>query len=297
MSDGSFWPRICIVTPSYNQGKFIEETIRSVLLQGYPNLEYIVIDGGSTDGSTEVIEKYSRWIKYWVSEKDEGQSDAVNKGFCKATGKIYAYINSDDVYLSGAFSHVASTFGRELEKKRIIAFSGYSFYENGRVETQMAHTRPASLSVWLSSEYSLFQQGVFWTRTLHEAVGEFNQDLHFCFDKEFFLKAVFRYGKYYSDRERKIAKFRLHRYAKTSIMQDTMWDENRLIWGRISKDSYYKEILRREERGREYLHAMNGVFVEKNNGKALRELMRIAIKWPGNVPTRFFMGAVKRRVI
>src|SRR5687767_11548136 len=92
---GSDWPRITIVTPSFNQAQFLEETIRSVLLQGYPNLEYIIIDGGSTDKSVDIIKKYEQWLAYWVSEPDRGQSDAINKGFEKATGEVFAWINSD----------------------------------------------------------------------------------------------------------------------------------------------------------------------------------------------------------
>src|SRR5665811_68289 len=95
--DGSSWPPITIITPSYNQGQFIEETIRSVLLQGYPNLEYVIIDGGSSDGSLEVIQKYSPWLAHWVSEPDGGQSQAINKGFARAHGEVIAWLNSDDV--------------------------------------------------------------------------------------------------------------------------------------------------------------------------------------------------------
>src|SRR5881392_2746444 len=90
------WPRISIVTPSFNQGQYIEETIRSVLLQGYPNLEYVIIDGGGTDNTGEIIKKYEPWITYWESEKDRGQSHALNKGFKKATGDILAWLCSDD---------------------------------------------------------------------------------------------------------------------------------------------------------------------------------------------------------
>ena len=98
MLDGSEWPKISIVTPNYNYGQFIEETIRSVLLQGYPNLEYIIIDGASTDNSVEVIKKYEPWLAYWVSEKDHGQTDAINKGFTKCTGDLFVWLNSDDAY-------------------------------------------------------------------------------------------------------------------------------------------------------------------------------------------------------
>ena len=98
MPDGRSWPKISIVTPSYNQGEFLEETIRAVLLQNYPNLEYFIMDGGSTDNSVEIIKTYKPWLTYWVSEKDKGQADAINKGFERVTGDILAWLNSDDTY-------------------------------------------------------------------------------------------------------------------------------------------------------------------------------------------------------
>jgi glycosyltransferase involved in cell wall biosynthesis len=105
---------VSIVTPSFNQAQFIEATIRSVLLQGYPNLEYIIIDGGSTDGSVEIIRKYEDSIAYWVSERDQGQSDAINKGFCRASGKILAWLNSDDLYLPGAITRAVGYLEEHL---------------------------------------------------------------------------------------------------------------------------------------------------------------------------------------
>jgi glycosyltransferase involved in cell wall biosynthesis len=107
MPDGKTWPRISIVTPSYNQGQFIEEAIRSVLLQGYPDLEYIIIDGGSTDQTVEVIKKYEPWLAYWVSEPDKGQSHAINKGLEKGTGELFNWHNSDDVLAPDSLATLA----------------------------------------------------------------------------------------------------------------------------------------------------------------------------------------------
>lgn len=110
MPDGCEWPLISVVTPSYNQGQFIEETIRSVLLQGYPNLEYIIIDGGSTDNTIEIIKKYEQYLAYWVSEPDRGQSHALNKGFHKATGQLIGWQNADDFYYPNAFTYLSETY-------------------------------------------------------------------------------------------------------------------------------------------------------------------------------------------
>ena len=115
MPDGRQWPRISVVTPSFNQGQFIEEAIRSVLLQGYPNLEYIVVDGGSTDASIDIIRRYTPWISSWFSERDDGQSDAINKGLGVATGEIVSWLNSDDLVTPDALQNVAVRFAQENE--------------------------------------------------------------------------------------------------------------------------------------------------------------------------------------
>src|ERR1700687_1276429 len=112
-------PKLSVVMPSFNQRQFIERSILAVLNQNYPNREFIIIDGGSRDGTVDVIKKYERYLAFWVTEPDEGQSDALNKGFSHATGEIYGWLNSDDLYMPGAFKHVADAFAMN-PRKRIV---------------------------------------------------------------------------------------------------------------------------------------------------------------------------------
>src|SRR5688572_1860787 len=113
--EGDRWSRVSVITPSFNQGRFIEETIRSILLQGYPNLEYFIMDGGSTDGSVEIIQKYSPWLSYWVSQNDNGQSDAINQGLRLASGDFATWVNSDDLLAKNALLEHASRIGFALD--------------------------------------------------------------------------------------------------------------------------------------------------------------------------------------
>lgn len=187
MPDGRPWPKISIVTPSYNQGQFIEETIRSVLLQGYPNLEYIIIDGGSTDNSVEIIKKYSSWLTYWISEPDQGQSHAINKGFEKATGEIYAWLNSDDKYLLGAFKSV-SEWAVANPGTGAFAGSAQRIDRNGRV---VFERRPPGLSFeeilnW--NRHYLPQASCFFRRDAWQQCGPLDEALHFQMDYDFWLK-------------------------------------------------------------------------------------------------------------
>ena len=182
-------PKISIVTPSFNQGQFLEQTIQSVLGQNYPNLEYIIVDGGSTDNSKEIIQKYQSQISYWVSEPDKGQSDAINKGFNRATGEILAWINSDDYYLPGALFFMASA----------IKEHGDGFYFGNCIHFR--ETADNAFKAWgsdvigASQKYKLqsfdyvIQPSSFWTMDVWKRVGEVRSDLHFGFDWEWFLRA------------------------------------------------------------------------------------------------------------
>ena len=187
VDDGSSWPRISIVTPSFNQGEFLEETIRSVLLQGYPEIEYIVIDGGSTDASVDIIKKYERWLTYWVSEPDKGQSHAINKGFAKASGEIYAYINSDDFYCPGALGAIAPIFAKDPE---IHLVAGECIiFDQDTIKQIFSPWWPENMDHFLRPFGSTFAQPAsFWSKDIYDQVGGFDESLHLCFDREFFLK-------------------------------------------------------------------------------------------------------------
>lgn len=195
MPDGK-WPRISIVTPSYNQGRFIEETIRSVLLQGYPNLEYIIIDGGSTDGSVDIIRKYHDELAYWVSEPDRGQAHAINKGFLRATGDIFGWVNSDDYYYPGVFQVIARAL---VEHPKVELVHGYEHHvdKNGRVIKEVFPALRDARAATLYVGKPLLQLTCFWRSGAHRAIGELNEMLRNHLDYEFLLRLSYRYSSMY----------------------------------------------------------------------------------------------------
>lgn len=189
MSDGTPWPKISIVTPSYNQGHFIEETIRSVLLQDYPNLEYIIIDGDSCDNSVEIIKKYSKHISYWVSEPDRGQAHAINKGISWAHGDIMAWLNSDDIYLPKCFDKVTEAFRQHPEAD--VVYGDHIFIDSEGKEILRKREIPVDFKIMLFGRNHVAQPTVFWRRGVLERVGLLDETLHYALDWEWW----FRMGK------------------------------------------------------------------------------------------------------
>ncbi|MDZ7296061.1 MAG: glycosyltransferase [candidate division KSB1 bacterium] len=188
MPDGRPLPRLSIVTPSYNKAQFIEETIRSVLLQGYPDFEYIIVDGGSTDGTVEIIRKYEPWLARWVSEPDRGQSNAVNKGILMATGEILYWLNADDMCMPRAFERVAHVFVRE-PSVRLLTGQAMVVDKNGRPLRPMA----ASFTSW--EDYalrrcSIYQVSTFFRKGVFKELGGLDESLHFSMDRELFLRVT-----------------------------------------------------------------------------------------------------------
>ena len=214
------WPKITIVTPSYNQAQFLEETIRSVLLQGYPNLEYIIMDGGSTDQSVEIIKNYEPWLTFWVSEKDNGQADAIYRGFERAAGELIGWLNSDDLLLPGALFAFADYYlenpGTELMVGGCVLIDEGNRVLRGKRGFPRFSFGPAmkhNSLLWAAFDYH--QPATLWRRDVFFEVGGFDRGLFFCFDYDLYLKLTKRRSG--ESIKRMVAAFRIHAESKTSL--------------------------------------------------------------------------------
>jgi glycosyltransferase involved in cell wall biosynthesis len=185
------WLRVSIVTPSYNQGQFIEETIRSVLLQGYPDLEYIIIDGGSTDGSVEIIRKYEPWLAYWVSEPDRGQSHAINKGIARASGEMLFWLNSDDLVMPGAFSTVAGLFVQNPQVRMVTGQARVIDAQGQQIG--VLRSRFTSWADYATRKCTIRQVATFFDRALFDELGMINESFDYCMDADLLLRFTRKY--------------------------------------------------------------------------------------------------------
>lgn len=218
--------RISIVTPSFNQGQFIEDTIQSVLNQEYENLEYIIIDGGSTDDSVAIIKNYESRLTYWVSEKDRGQTHAINKGFELATGDVIAWLNSDDVYCDGALHSVSEYFENNPDCQWL---AGNLLYMDaiGKVYTRKYPNSSPLLEK--SVMFSVYQPSVFLRKSILTSIGYPREDFHMTMDLEWFCRIAQKYPLIIIDKD--IAKFRCHADSKSSSAPNSM-----------NQKLYHKEI-------------------------------------------------------
>jgi len=216
------WPKLTIVTPSFNQGQFIEQTIRSILLQNYPNLEFIVIDGGSTDETIDILEKYSRWISYWQSEKDNGQSQAINFGFSLASGNYFAWLNSDDYYLKEVFARVVDAF-LKTGSKFIYGYCFNYYLDSKKYEL----VRILPFRDFFIKIPGLLQPSTFWSAQIHQPVWE---ELHCSLDFELWLRLVKGNKRRLIRQPLSVAN--VHGDAKThDPRMKAKWDEDHLkIW-------------------------------------------------------------------
>jgi glycosyltransferase involved in cell wall biosynthesis len=224
MPDGKKWPKISIVTPSYNQGQFLEETIRSVLLQNYPNLEYVIMDGGSADNSVEIIKKYEKHLSYWISEKDKGQTDAIQRAFEKATGEIIGWINSDDYFMPNALSTVAKEFSKQPDIELLIG--GYLVIRASGKKICKYYSFPQSFESLLCAGQLFGQMASFWKRDVFFSVGGLDCTLRFCFDYDLFLRLILKKNPHGINKI--LAAYRLHQSSKSSLIWEKVGNKEKI---------------------------------------------------------------------
>ncbi len=214
-------PLVSIVTPSYNQAHFIEETIQSVLGQDYPLIEYIIVDGGSTDGSAEIIQRYADRLGWWVSERDQGQTDAINKGFARAKGEILAWINSDDTYLPQAVSQAVAALQAHPLASMVYGDANL-IDEHGAVLGKFP-ARQTDYRRLRQGYVHIPQQAAFFRADLWRKVGPLDPTFYFAMDYDLWVRLAGQAPLVYTPQL--WANFRLHQTGKSVVSDDRCWPE------------------------------------------------------------------------
>ncbi|GAB4453767.1 MAG: glycosyltransferase family 2 protein [Anaerolineae bacterium] len=257
-------PTISIVTPSYNQAAFIEATIQSVLAQNYPHTEHLVVDGGSADGTLDILQKYERWLR-WRSAPDRGQADAINQGFRQATGDIVAWLNSDDIYLPGALQAVARFFTQNPSVD--LLYGDYCFIDDQGSTVLRRREIPFDFNILLYGLDYIGQPTVFFRRYLLARFGYLDESLHYGLDWEYWLRLASG-GARFAYLPRYLAATRLHAAAKTITAPPRMHAEHRRI-----REAYW--ATRRFQSPR--LHALHAALLNKIY-RAKRQLLKLRLR-------------------
>lgn len=236
-------PKISVVTPSFNQGEFIERTIKSLIDQNYPNLEYIIIDGGSTDETCDIIKKYSAYINYWVSEKDSGQTHAINKGLSKITGDYWAILCSDDTYEPGTLHKIAKIF---KEKNSIdVIYGNCNFINSDDLITRRKYPGEFNREKLLKNNY-LYQPSIFLKSWILKEFGFLDEKLNYAMDYEYWIRisksAKFFYANLF------FSNYRLHTNSKSMFAINGMAKECKLVkikngYGNKAYFDYYQFLF------------------------------------------------------
>jgi len=268
-----------IITPSLNQSQYLEKTIKSIQRQTYKNFEHIVVDGGSTDGTIEILKKYSNKIK-WISEKDKGQTNAINKGLKMAKGEIVAYLNSDDLYEKDTLETVVNFFSKN--SKAMIVYGKAKFIdEKGRFLGYYETQEPTLKNLF--KECVISQPTVFFRKKLLEEIGYFDESLNYVMDYDYWIRVAKKYRFYFIDKV--LAATRLHKDTKTSKDKIKVFEEILKVlkknYGKVSDEAVF-----------------NYVYLLDDNPKGIiKEAIKIYKKYhqmPGLVGIRYFFIFLKQ---
>ncbi len=237
-------PRISIVTPSYNQAPFLERTIKSVLDQRYPCLEYIIIDGGSSDGSVDIIKRYEKYLSYWISEKDKGQSHAINKGFERASGQILAYLNSDDTYVEGTLLFIADYFSQHPEID--VVYGNATFIDEEDCPIRDWRTIDYKFNFHLYGQAIIPQPSAFWRKEIYTKVGKLDESLQLALDGDLWFRMSKR-GAKFAFCDTVLSNFRVHNQAKSIAFKNQHINEAQRVRENINAGNFSKfdKLIRR----------------------------------------------------
>lgn len=283
-------PLVTIITPSYNQGAYIRATIESVLSQDYPNIEYLVIDGGSTDETVNILREYEGRLT-WVSEPDNGQSDAINKGFRQANGDILAWLNSDDIYLPGAVSESVAILQANGDVD--LVYGDIQLIDaNGAVIKTPVRSKPFSLKMLLTDFSTLHQQSAFFRRSIIDRVGLLNEQLHYFMDIELWMRiALAGQGKYHSGIR---AQSRMHDVSKSVSQQSHFWRERQAVLNSFFERTALPpevEEFRLEALAHCSLYLGENLLLESNHAEA-RPQIRFALRHHPRVRRRLLAASL-----
>ena len=290
-------PKISVVIPSFNQGSFIEETILSIINQNYPKTELIIIDGGSSDNTIQIIKKYSDSINYFVSEKDNGQAHALNKGFSIASGDICSYLNSDDLYLENIFWKISQLYLKDNFKwvaSNVLIGTSVD-------KSEIWEAKITSYQLFCA-EQTIGQQGTFWENNCLKKPW-FDEDLQYVMDHKFFINLYQNFGrpKYLNFTG---SFFRIHNNSKTSRLEEILFKERKIITSeaiRLANNKFQKRNIKLEMKRLDLKVEINKEFLIMSKKSKLKykvlsffSILLIFLKTPFKFRDKFFLGYIKR---